>query len=73
MDIKPKGITEEIYLSEKEYPPSNLIQKLSIDEYVETLTMYAANIIGDKLKGFADEDKFNEIFQLIEQVQELTR
>ena len=72
MDIKPKGITEEIYLSEKEYPPSNLIQKLSIDEYVETLTMYAANIIGDKLKGFADEDKFNEIFQLIEQVQELT-
>ena len=62
---------EEIYLTEKEYPPSNLIQKLSVDEYVEALTMHAANIIGDKLKDLADEDKFNEIFQLIDQVHDL--
>lgn len=71
MDTKPKGITEEIFLAEKEYPPSNLIQKLSVDEYVETLTMHAANIIGDKLKDLADEDKYNEIFQLIDQVHNL--
>jgi superfamily II DNA or RNA helicase len=71
LDTKPKGIKEEIYRTEKEYPSSNLIQKLSIDEYVETLTMHAANIIGDKLKGLADEDKYNEIFQLIDQVHDL--
>ena len=71
MGTKPKGIIEEIYLNEKEYPSSNLIQKLSVDEYVETLTMHAANIIGDKLKGLANEDKYNEIFQLIEQVHDI--
>ena len=71
LDTKQKGIVEEIYLSEKEYPTSNLIQKLSIDEYVETLTMHAANIIGDKLKGLADEDKFDEIFKLIDQVHDI--
>jgi hypothetical protein len=71
LDNKSKGIIEEIYRTEKEYPSSNLIQKLSVDEYVETLTMHAANIIGDKLKGLADEDKYNEIFQLIDQVHDL--
>ncbi len=71
MDTKPKGIVEEIYISEKEYPSSNLIQKLSVDEYVETLTMHAANIIGNKLKDLADKDKFDEIFKLIDQVHDL--
>jgi len=71
LDAKQKGIVEEIYLSEKQYPTSNLIQKLSIDEYVETLTMHAANIIGDKLKTLADKDKFDEIFKLIDQVHDI--
>ncbi|MBO1914675.1 hypothetical protein J4G37_58860, partial [Microvirga sp. 3-52] len=71
MDIKPKGVIEEIYRIEKEYPSAKLIQKLSVDEYVETLTMHAANIIGDKLKGLADNDKYSEIFQLIDQIHDL--
>ncbi|WP_210471748.1 DUF3427 domain-containing protein [Sporosarcina sp. 6E9] len=69
--MKPKGVIEEIYRIEKEYPSAKLIQKLSVDEYVETLTMHAANIIGDKLKGLADNDKYSEIFQLIDQIHDL--
>ena len=66
MDAKSKGIIEEIYLTEKEYPSSNLIQKLSVDEYVDTLTMHAATSIGDRQRGLADQTKYSDIFHLID-------
>lgn len=65
------GIHEEIYELDKRYPDQNLIQKLSIDEYVETLTMHAATIIGNKLKELADHSKFDELFTTIDQVHTL--
>ncbi|MCZ8535254.1 DUF3427 domain-containing protein [Psychrobacillus psychrodurans] len=71
MDNNKKGVIEEIYLTKKKYPDSRLVQKLSIDEYVETLTMHAANIIGNRLRSLANEDKFKEIFNLIDQVHDI--
>ena len=71
MDDQIKGVREEIYENEKTYPNQKLIQKLSVDEYVETLTMHAATIIGDKLKNLADKSNYNEIFTLIDQVHDI--
>lgn len=71
MNEKKQGIHEEIYELDKAYPEQQLVQKLSIDEYVETLTMHAATIIGDKLKNLADQSHFNEIFTLIDQVHNI--
>lgn len=72
MDKKSKGLIEEIYLAKKEYPPTSLVQKLAVDEYVETLTMHAANLIGKRLKSLAFEDKYDEVFELIDQINNLT-
>jgi len=71
MKDKFNGIREEIYELDKDYPEQKLIQKLSIEEYVETLTMHAATLIGDKLKSLANQSKFNEIFSLIDQVHDI--
>lgn len=71
MSKKTIGIREEIYESKKNYPESKLIQKLSVDEYVETLTMHSANVIGKKLKMLANENKFSEIFHLVDLIHDI--
>ena len=66
-----KGIMEELYLLSKDYPETQLIQKLGLDEYVETLSMHAANAIGEKLRVLADENNFSEIYEILNKVHKI--
>jgi len=67
-----KGIMEELYMESKVYPETKLIQKLGLDEYVETLSMHAANVIGNKIRSLADENNFTDIYELLNQVHQIT-
>jgi superfamily II DNA or RNA helicase/HKD family nuclease len=71
MDKHSKGVMEELYMVSKEYPETQLIQKLGLDEYVETLSMHAANAIGEKLRVLADENKFSEIYEILNKVHKI--
>lgn len=71
MNKHTKGIMEELYLAKKDYPETQLIQRLSLDEYVETLSMHAANAIGDKLRGLADENNFTKIYEILNKIHNI--
>ncbi|RAK22060.1 hypothetical protein B0I26_10239 [Anoxybacillus vitaminiphilus] len=48
--MEKKGFLEELYLANKTYPESNIIQHLSPKEYIEVLILHAAKKLGDKFK-----------------------
>jgi superfamily II DNA or RNA helicase/HKD family nuclease len=70
-NLEKKGFFEELYLANKTYPESNIIQRLSPKEYIEVLILHAAKQLGDKFKRLADENRFDEIIQLTEHISNL--
>lgn len=69
--MNKKGLFEELKISNKLYPETNLIQHLSPKEYIEVLTLHAARKLSERFQELAEKNRYSEIIQLTEQLTQL--
>lgn len=69
--LMEKSFFEELQLLAKQYPDTSVIQRLSPKDYIEVLVLHSAKQLAHKLKGLAEENRFDEIIQLTKHISTL--
>lgn len=66
-----KGLFEELFIDNKEYPELKNIQRLTPKEYNEVLILHAARKLELRFKQLASEDRYEEIIKLTKEISNL--